>query len=83
MAEIPVKIVEPAIPEIPAQSVVEEEPIPVMQEEKPVARRRKKVESAEEIVQPDENRQDVLFAPEQMIRYYAALDQGIFPKLRR
>ena len=61
MAEIPVRMPEmeeiPEIPEIPVSiaktTVVEEEPAPVMEVEKPATRRRKKEEPAEEITIPE------------------------------
>ena len=63
MAEIPVKQPEPVvtIPEpvvrisepVVAEAVIEDEPLPVIQEEKPAPKRRKKAESAEEVVIPE------------------------------
>ena len=58
MAEIPIQMPEmEEIPEIPIsivpEAVAEPEPVPVMEMEKPVTRRRKKVETEEEIVIPE------------------------------
>lgn len=51
MTEIPVKIAGEAV----AEAVTEEEPVPVIKEEKPAGRRRKKVETAEEVMIPEIN----------------------------
>lgn len=54
MAEIPVKIADEPVmmPEQPAV-IAQEEPIPVVEAEKPVSRRKKKEEPAEEVVIPE------------------------------
>ena len=63
MAEIPVKQPEPVVTisepvvriaePVIEEAVIEEEPLPVMQEEKPAPKRRKKAEPAEEVVIPE------------------------------
>ena len=63
MAEIPVKQPEPVVTisepvvriaePVIEEAVIEEEPLPVMQEDKPAPKRRKKAEPAEEVVIPE------------------------------